>query len=114
GSFEDNPLGFAKNELLDMPLPFTGGLEEVNVGAISGKHYGPIYIVNAGFHTGVDKKDSGLDYNEYYSEIAKFMPPWSAIYFAHKYEDFRRRTGVAAPPTIVHNGEIMHFVVEEH
>lgn len=111
GSFKDDPVGYAKNDLLDMPISYSGSPKEVHVGAISGAHYGPIYIVNAGFHTRVDKKDSGLDYNDYYHELAKFMPEWSAVYFAPKYAYENRQRVLKVAPTVIHNGEVLHFIV---
>ena len=92
-------------------VPFSGQANDVSVGAMDGRYYGPIYIQQAGAHNGHDKRDSGLDYLEYYEHIAKYLPEWSAIYFPPKYAYENRQRVLKVAPTVIHNGEVLHFIV---
>lgn len=102
----------AKNELLRIHLEFSeDSKNEISIDGMSGRYYGPIFIENAHWATRHDKTSSGLSFMDYYTEIAKYMPSWSAIYFSQKHEYVDRQRVAVAPATVVRNGEVMHFVV---
>lgn len=90
-------------------LPFSGAPRQVEVGAMSGSYYGPIFIMDVHLQSFHDKRDSGLEHMEYYELLAQFIPSWSAMYFP---PERNRRREVVAPAVVIHNGEVLQFIVQ--